>query len=247
MTDAFELKGFEKKLGYDFRDIGLLKKSLVHSSYINESMEKGLTESNERMEFLGDAVLSLIITHLLVTRYPQMDEGELSKLRARVVSEPALSYAARELEVGKYIFLGRGEELTGGREKPSILADAFEAIVGAMYLDKGFAQTFETVSSYFDRLLSRFSSNVMSIDYKTEIQEYVQARFKTSPQYRLIYETGPEHDKTFIINVAVNGRILGTGKGKSKKEAEQQAAREAMERLKSIVSEGEGDCGYNET
>ncbi|MBI5682486.1 MAG: ribonuclease III [Deltaproteobacteria bacterium] len=227
-----ELKEFEKKLGYEFKDIGLLKKALIHTSYLNEKMEEGLKESNERMEFLGDSILSAVITHLLTTRYPEMDEGGLSKLRARIVSEPTLSHAAMGLSVGQYIFLGKGEELTGGREKPSMLADAFEAIIGAMYLDKGFDKTFDTVKGYFDTLLSKFSNNIISLDYKTDLQEYVQGRFKTVPQYRLIDKVGPEHDKTFIVNVVISGEMMGTGRGKSKKEAEQQAAREALIKLK---------------
>ena len=162
-----------------------------------------------------------------------MDEGELSKLRARFVSEPALSSIARELDVGKYIFRRKGEELTGGREKPSILADAFESVIGAMYLDRGFDKTFVTVSGYFERFLSKFSHDTVSQDYKTDLQEYVQGRFKTSPRYRLADEIGPEHDKTFIINVLIRDDVLGAGSGKSKKEAEQQAAREALTKLKS--------------
>lgn len=225
------IKNLEHKLKLKFKSISLLQNALVHRSYINERQGTGL-KSNERMEFLGDAVLSAVVSHLLITRFPEMDEGGLSKLRARLVNESTLSSIARELDIGQHILLGRGEEITGGREKPSILADAYEAIIAAIYLDSGFNKAFKFVASRFEKLLEEFPASEISRDYKTEFQEYIQDIFKTSPKYCLVKESGPEHDKIFEVKVLIKGEDFGKGIGRSKKEAEQNAAKNAMERLK---------------
>ncbi|MBI5893087.1 MAG: ribonuclease III [Deltaproteobacteria bacterium] len=225
------IKNLEHKLKSKFKNISLLQNALVHRSYINERQGSGL-KSNERMEFLGDAVLSAVVSNMLITKFPNMDEGGLSKLRARLVNESTLSSIARELHIGQHVLLGRGEEITGGREKPSILADAYEAVVAAIYLDSGFNKTFRFVASHFEKLLDEFPASETSKDYKTEFQEYVQDIFKTSPKYCLVKESGPEHDKIFEVKVLIKGENFGKGIGRSKKEAEQDAAKDAMERLK---------------
>ncbi len=157
-----------------------------------------------------------------------MDEGGLSKLRARLVNESTLSSIAKELDIGQHILLGRGEEITGGREKPSILADAYEAIIAAIYLDSGFNKVFKFVASRFEKLLEEFPASEISRDYKTEFQEYAQDIYKTSPKYCLVKERGPEHDKIFEVRVLIKGEDFGKGIGRSKKEAEQDAAKNAM-------------------
>lgn len=224
------LEEFESKLGYCFSDVLLLKQSLSHKSYINE---KRLTQHdhNERMEFLGDAVLELGVSDLLMLHFPNSREGEMSKLRASIVNETALSHAARELNLGKYIFLGKGEEQCDGREKNSLLADAFEAVLGAIYLDSNFPTVFRMIKMLFLPVVERATKEDINRDYKTKLQEEIQTRFKISPQYRLINETGPDHDKTFEIHLYVGGKKIGEGAGKSKKQAEQNAAQNAFQQL----------------
>jgi len=226
-----ELKVLIKGINYKFNDLDLLYNALVHRSYINEKKASGL-KSNERMEFLGDSILSAVISHLIITRFPDMDEGELSKLRSKLVNEATLSFAAKKINLGKYILLGRGEEITCGMEKPSILADAYEAVIAAVYLDGGFENAFSFVVRQFSTLIDEISQVEIARDYKTELQEKTQELFKVAPKYRLISETGPEHDKIFEVEVFINDEILGKGQGKSKKEAEQSAAMEALGRLR---------------
>lgn len=223
------LKGLMERLSYTFQDIGLLQQALVHRSYINERPGLGL-ESNERLEFLGDAVLSVVVSHLLTQGFPDADEGELSRLRAGLVNEAILANLARRLDVGRFISLGKGEELTGGRDKPSILADTYEAMIGAVYLDGGFEGAFHLISSHYSYILKE--SWKKGRDYKTEFQEYTQESFKELPWYILIGEKGPEHNKVFEVEVLIKGQVFGRGKGRSKKEAEQKAAQEALRRLK---------------
>lgn len=225
------LKALSERLKYKFKDINLLQNALIHRSYVNEKGRIGL-ESNERMEFLGDSILSATVSHLLINRFPDKDEGDLSKLRARLVNESTLSGIASELSLGQYIMLGRGEDTTGGREKASILADTYEAVIAAIYLDRGFNRAFKFIASQFERLLEEFPFSEISKDYKTEFQEYAQDIFKTSPRYCLVKESGPEHNKAFEVNVIIKNEIFGSGKGRSKKEAEQEAAKAGLERLK---------------
>jgi ribonuclease III len=227
------LEEFEEKLGYCFSNVLLLKQALSHKSYINE---KRLTQHdhNERMEFLGDAVLELGVSDLLMHHFPKSREGEMSKLRASIVNETALSHAARELNLGKYIFLGKGEEQCDGREKNSLLADAFEAVLGAIYLDSDFATAFRMIKTLLLPVVERATKEDINRDYKTKLQEEIQTRFKISPQYRLISEAGPDHDKTFEIHLYVDGKKLGEGVGKSKKQAEQNAAENAFQSLEAV-------------
>jgi len=219
----------EAVLGYTFRDRGLLEQALRHASWCNEHSAAGL-EDNERLEFLGDAVLDLVVGHKLMTRYPQLREGQLSVTRAQVVSEAGLSEVAGQLGLGAWLMLGKGEEKSGGRTKASILADAFEAILAAVYLDGGFVAAWEIV----DRLLAQRIETVEFkgfFDFKTRLQETAQARLKATPTYRVVQELGPDHDKRFVVAVTLGEEEWARAVGKSKKEAEQMAAAEAHFRL----------------
>ena len=220
-----------KTLGHTFKRSELLFQALRHSSYVNEQSDADL-EDNERLEFLGDAVLDLAISHLLMDRFEHSEEGALSKYRAAVVDEAGLYQVALTLGLGNYILLGRGEEQSRGREKPSILANTVEALLGALYLDAGFDKTREVIRRLFSPLLARVGTREMVHDFKSLLQEYTQETYKTLPKYRLIKETGPAHDKTFTVVLTINGETLGQSEGKSKKEAEQKVAREAFLCLK---------------
>ncbi len=237
-TNKNELEGLAKRLSYAFHDIHLLRQALTHRSFLNEKAGEGM-ESNERLEFLGDAVLSTVVSHLLIEKFPDADEGMLSKFRARLVNENTLSMLARDKGVGRFILMGKGEELTGGREKSSILADAYEAVIASVYLDGGFASAFSLVAGEFSSLIDDVSAAEVSRDYKTELQEESQDLFKVAPRYRLISETGPEHDKIFEAEVLIHDEVFGKGHGKSKKEAEQKAAMNAMEILKLRKEKGD--------
>lgn len=230
MPDYAEL---EAVLGHTFRERALLEQALRHASWCNEqpqgSAEPKL-EDNERLEFLGDAVLDLVVGHRLMTRYPQLREGELSVTRAQVVSETGLSEVAAQLGLGQWLMLGKGEEKSGGRTKPSILADAFEAILAAVYLDGGFAAAQDMVG----RLLAQRIETVEFkgfYDFKTRLQETSQARLRSTPTYRVVQELGPDHDKRFVVAVTIGDDEWARAVGKSKKEAEQMAAAEAHFRL----------------
>lgn len=218
-----DLKGLEEALGYHFKRQELLKEALTHRSWGYPDFE--------RLEFLGDSVLELCISHLLFEILPMYKEGELSKIRASLVRGERLAEIAKSLSLGDYLLLGKGEEQTGGRQKASILASAFEALVGAVYLDGGFERALEVVRKCFSPYLEEVKGNWRDIDFKTQLQEGVQARFKDLPQYVLLSQSGPEHEKTFEVAVMVKGQVWGKGRGKSKKEAEQRAAEEALKRL----------------
>lgn len=212
------------KLGYRFRDPRLLEKALTHSSYANEGRH-GL-ESNERLEFLGDSVLGFVAAKYLFEKETG-PEGELTKLRAAVVCEKALCSYSRELGLGDYLLLGKGERLTGGAERPSILADAFEAVIAAMFLDGGL----EPVRGFVLRFVEKEANNQRKRhfkDYKTTLQEIVQQNPEEKLEYVLTGESGPDHSKQFVVEIHLNSNVIGTGRGRSKKEAEQQAAREAL-------------------
>ena len=212
------------KLGYRFRDPRLLEKALTHSSYANEGRH-GL-ESNERLEFLGDSVLGFVAAKYLFEKETG-PEGELTKPRAAVVCEKALCSYSRELGLGDYLLLGKGERLTGGAERPSILADAFEAVIAAMFLDGGL----EPVRGFVLRFVEKEANNQRKRhfkDYKTTLQEIVQQNPEEKLEYVLTGESGPDHSKQFVVEVHLNSNVIGTGRGRSKKEAEQQAAREAL-------------------
>jgi ribonuclease III len=224
-----DYSALEAMLGYQFHDRSRLEQALRHASWCNEHAGDNL-EDNERLEFLGDAVLDLVVGHKLMTRYPQLREGELSVTRAQVVSEAGLSEVAGQLGLGQWLVLGKGEEKSGGRNKPSILADAFEAILAAVYLDGGFVAAWAIV----DRLLAQRIETVEFkgfYDFKTRLQETSQARLKATPTYRVVQELGPDHDKRFVVAVTIGVDEWARAVGKSKKEAEQMAAAEANFRL----------------
>ncbi len=214
-------------LNYSFKNQELLSEAFRHPSYVYEKDDPGVSD-NQRLEFLGDAVINLAISHLLMESFPEMKEGDLSKYRASLVSESGLHFIARELELGDYLLLGKGEERTNGRKKPSILTDALEALIGAIYLDGGFTDVLRVIEGIFSPLLNRIGLGGSINDFKTELQEYSQEAFQSTPEYRLEKETGPDHNKTFYVAVYLKGNVLGRGEGKSKKEAEQRAAKEAL-------------------
>lgn len=216
-----------KKLGYIFKQPDLIAEAFRHSSYTNELGNLDLRD-NERFEFLGDAVLDLAIGHILMELLPDAKEGDLSKYRAIVVSEKGLSQVAKELGLGEYLLLGRGEELTYGREKPSILANTIEALIGALYLDAGFTVTKEIIHRLFSPLLGKIDLERAAEDYKSLVQEYTQQKYKIRPGYVHVRESGPAHNKTFRVALSLDGKIIAEGEGKTKKEAEQEAAREAF-------------------
>lgn len=219
----------ERALGHRFRDRKRLAEALRHRSYVNENPPDGIPD-NERLEFLGDAVLGLVVGHLLMRTRPELSEGDLSRTRATLVNEAQLAEMARSLELGDHLELGRGERRTGGADKNSILADAFEAVVAAIYLDGGFHAAFDFVRRHFDGLISGAEPTASDADYKSRLQEQVQLSRHITPTYRVVSEEGPDHDKTFTVAVSV-GELEALGEGKSKKTAEQAAARAALERL----------------
>lgn len=221
------LPELEKKLGYVFSNPSLLEESLRHSSFVNEVQGKGLPD-NERLEFLGDAVVNLITGHLLMMYYPDANEGHLSRMRAHLVNESQLSHIAEELNLGAHIQLGKGESQTHGRKKPSILANTFEAVMAAVYLDGGYPTVFEIISRYMHPLMEGEAPSVALQDYKSKFQETMQSIQGPHPNYSIIDETGPDHDKTFVVQLTC-GDIQAKGFGKSKKNAEQDAARKALD------------------
>ena len=220
-----ELSALEKAIGYTFRDIEFLRVATTHSSYANEV--KHQVKFNERLEFLGDAVLSIIVSDHLFHRSGSQ-EGELTKMRAALVCEKSLKLFADKIELGQYLQLGKGEEMTGGRTRPSILADAFEAVIAAIYLDGGLEAARSFVLPFVDEML-KDSSKVSFKDYKTLLQEIIQKNPEEHLSYHLVDQWGPDHDKHFVVEIHLNSNVIGKGGGKSKKEAEQQAAREALE------------------
>ena len=220
-------KALEERLNYSFRDPSILKEALTHSSSL--SPKEGRGRDNERLEFLGDSVIELVVSHLLYERFPERREGDLSKMRASLVNEESLAKLARQIELGEVLILGKGEERTGGREKDSILSSAFEAIAAAIYLDGGYKEAERVLREFFHPLIEE--RGWKDKDYKTQLQEYTQGRYKTVPRYVLLKEEGPDHKKVFEVAVTVGGKIWGKGRGRSKKEAEQKAAREAWKRI----------------
>jgi hypothetical protein len=219
----------ENNIGYGFNDISFLNNALCHRSYLNENQNSCATD-NERLEFLGDAVLGLCIGQLLMEKSPGKNEGELSKLRSNLVSEPALADMARSIDLGRFVRLGKGEALSRGFDKNSILSDAFEAVVAAVYLDAGFDRVYELLADLFNDSLDRILSNEKTMDYKSSLQEFAQERGAITPEYVVSRETGPDHDKTFEISLNLFG-IEARGLGKNKKAAEQSAARKALKIL----------------
>lgn len=221
----------QENLNYKFKDSNLLKLAMTHSSYANEH-KMDIVDNNERLEFLGDAILNLIVSQYLYKKYPNHPEGELTKIRAKVVCESSLAYAAKKIHVGKFLLLGKGEEATGGRDRESILADAAEAIVGAIYMDSDLETTnFVLLSNFEADIVHAVAKGNLFIDYKTELQEIIQKNGKSTMEYIVTKEVGPDHNKRFYMNVLVDDKTIGTGIGKNKKDAEQMAAKEALIKL----------------
>lgn len=220
---------FQKIIKYDFQNVNLLKNALTHSSYINEGKWQQ-TGNNERLEFLGDAILDAVISDYLYRRLDHVEEGELTKLRAVIVCERSLAVCGNRVSIGSYLLLGKGEENSGGRSRCSIIADAMEAVIGAIYLDGGWSTVHNYVIRIFSELIEDAISGRLHMDYKTEIQEKLQSHGEAEICYVIEREEGPDHDKTFYANLVFQGNVIGSGSGRSKKEAEQQAAKQALER-----------------
>ena len=220
------MEGLEKNLGYTFKDKNLLKNALTHTSYANEV--RGDVSSNERLEFLGDSILSVIVSDYIYNHFPQMPEGELTRLRSSLVCEAALCSFAREIGIGEYLLLGKGEDKSGGRDRDSILADAFEAVLAAIYLDGGRKAASDHVFRFVLREIDNKKKTGPLKDYKSVLQEIIQRNPEESISYRLAKESGPDHDKMFEIEVLLNSNVIGRGSGKSKKQAEEEAAKQAL-------------------
>jgi ribonuclease-3 len=225
-----DLTTLQQTLGVSCNDESLLEQALVHSSYINENPDLALA-SNERLEFLGDAVLGLVVAEKLYQDFPHLDEGEMTKLRAALVRRETLARIARAIGLGDYLYLGKGEEASGGRRKPANLAAALEAVIAAVLLDRGSSIAGDLILRLLDIELQEVVNQGTGVDYKSELQELIQAREQQTPAYYIIDTTGPDHDKRFTVEVRLGEVLLGRGSGKSKKAAETEAARSALEQL----------------
>lgn len=223
------LHAFEANIGYSFKNKNNLILALTHSSYANENKELKL-QSNERVEFLGDSVLGLSISEKIYKRYSNLSEGELTKVRANIVCEPSLLKCSNQIEIYKYILLGKGEELTGGRKRSSLLSDAFEAVIGSIYIDGSLEEAKEFVYKQMETLIADCAKGAIAMDYKTQLQEVIQKKGDRKVFYEIVEEKGPDHDKLFVADVKLGDEVIGTGEGKSKKEAEQNAAKLALEK-----------------
>lgn len=224
MATGHALDGLETKIGYVFQNRALLKQALTHSSYANEQKIRK-NGDYERLEFLGDAVLELISSEFLFKEHPDMPEGKLTKLRSSLVCEPALAQCAKEIDLGSYMLLGKGEESTGGRYRESITSDVMEALIGALYLDGGFEAAREFILKY---ILSDIENRILFYDSKTVLQEIIQTKPNQKLVYVLVDEIGPDHNKEFVVEALLNDKKIGFGQGKTKKAAEQKAAYEAI-------------------
>ena len=222
---AVDLSAFEQEIHYSFKNKKLLKQALTHSSYANEG--KKHLQNNERLEFLGDSVLSIVVAEHLFRNFKHIPEGELTRLRASLVCEQALFEFSQKIHLGDYLLLGKGEENTGGRERPSIVSDAFEAVIAAVFLDGGMEEAKRYVLSFIPDDLTPEMAHSLA-DYKTALQEIIQQNREEKVEYVLTSESGPDHNKTYEIEVRLNSNVIGRGKGKSKKQAEQNAAKEAL-------------------
>ncbi|MEN6638785.1 MAG: ribonuclease III [Smithella sp.] len=227
-----QLTALQGKLSYTFRNMDLLSTALTHRSYVNENPQSGASD-NERLEFLGDAVLGLCVSDLLMKKHADFDEGTLSKIRSLMVNEKPLADLAAQLGLGNCLLLGRGEEHSGGRAKESLLANAFEAVIAAIYLDSSFSKTKTLIRRLMKPLMNDQALAAQSFDYKTSLQELCQKKYKSAPLYTLLAESGPDHDKIFEIEVAAGDSVREIGRGKSKKDAQKQAAQKAWESLHS--------------
>ena len=233
LFDKNKVKEFEKSLSLDFNDKLLIQRALTHKSYPNENRRLNLKD-NERLEFLGDSVLSLSVSTYIFNKFSDFPEGELAKMRAVIVSAPILAEVAKRIELGQFLFLGKGEEMTGGRERDSILADTMEAIFGALYLDQGFTAAADFILELLKIDIINVAEGNHIQDYKTMLQEVIQENGNLRPEYEVIDEEGPDHNKTFIVAVKLKEDSLGSGQGSSKKEAEQEAAKVALDKLNKL-------------
>jgi len=224
------IQSLQKTIGISFHDVNLLRQAFIHSSYINENLGYSLSD-NERLEFLGDALLSFIVAEKLYQAFPHLSEGQLTEIRISLVRQETLAQLAAALDVGNYLCLGKGEESTGGRQRLTNLADAFEALIGAIFLDQGLAVARDFVLAQLDGHIRKIRDGEMGKNYKALLQEFTQMRYKQLPTYQVLEETGPAHDKNFTVEVRLQETLLGTGSGKSKRAAEMDAARIAWERL----------------
>ncbi len=224
-----DIERLEKKFNININSPELIARAFVHKSYANENEDT--PDDNERLEFLGDAVLDLAISSYLFQHFPGKDEGELAKMRAYIVSEPTLAQRAKSLNLGDFLLLGKGEEKTGGRARKSILADTMEAFIGALYLDQNYEIIQQLIQELFQKELAEVLDGDFDRDFKTLLQEYIQQEKDSHPEYRVVSELGPDHNKTFLIEVYVEGRCLGQGQADSKKEAQQKAAGAALKEL----------------
>jgi len=233
------LKKFEVRLGHPFKEIKWLDQALTHKSFVHETNHPDKV-SNEVLEFLGDSVLNLAISHLLLKKLPEAQEGTLSLMRSQLVKRSSLASLSKELQLEGYLLLGKSQQLNGGMEKSSILANTYEALVGAIFMDSGFNRALEIIQKHFEPYLQAKTPSVVLNDFKSLLQTYSQQSHKQSPQYRVLNESGPDHDKWFQISVSIDGEVKGLGWGKSKKEAEQEAAKNALEEIstKSQASKG---------
>lgn len=220
----------EKLIGYTFKDSHYLVRALTHSSYSNENKKEKL-KNNERLEFLGDSVLGLTISEFLFSHYAQLEEGQLTKIRAKIVCEASLGEASRNLRLGEFMLFGRGEELTGGRERTSILSDAFEALIAAIFLDGGMECARKFVLNQLMGIIEDAVQGKLFVDYKTRLQEVIQVQKGNRIKYDIVNEEGPDHSKIFFTEVKLNDITIGIGSGHSKKESEQEAAKEGLKRL----------------
>lgn len=224
-----ELKEFMKIIGYEFNNMSLLNRALTHSSYINEK-RGAQKENNERLEFLGDAILDAVISEYLYKKSDSYEEGDLTRMRASIVCESSLAECGAGLDMGKYFLLGKGEENTGGRTRSSILADALEALFGAIYLDGGWKEAEKFILKCLGGLINQAITGKLHLDYKTRLQEVVQSKTDLNIHYETVKEEGPDHNKTFYVDVIIGEEVKGSGRGRNKKEAEQNAAKDALHR-----------------
>ena len=223
-------QNLQQAIGVTFTDLSLLRQAFTHSSYINENPESSLSD-NERLEFLGDALLSFIVAEKLYLEFPHMAEGELTEVRTSLVRQETLSQLASSLDLGDYLYLGKGEEATGGRQRQTNLADTFEALVGAIFIDQGLTAASDFTLSMLGNWLEKIKTDGVGLNYKALLQEFTQAEYKQLPTYRMVEASGPDHDKDFTIEVTLGDTILGTGWGKSKRAAEMEAARSAWKKM----------------
>jgi ribonuclease-3 len=228
-----EINKLQNVIGYRFKDQNNLILALTHSSYANENRKENL-ESNERLEFLGDAVLNIIISEKIFREYSTLTEGEMTKARASIVCEPSLESCSNKIRLGEYLLLGKGEELSGGRKRVSILSDAFEALIGSIYIDGGMDDARDFINKFMGEMIEDSISGMLFRDYKTQLQEYVQRSANHKVIYEVVEEKGPDHNKTFISQVRIKDKIMGVGEGRSKKESEQKAAMAALTEMEKV-------------